>query len=46
MDEIDAIAQEVEKILGKHDVYLNTDDFNTLHDFISATVERIRETGK
>lgn len=46
MDEINTIAQEVENVLGKHDIYLNTDDFNALHDFISAIMERIRETGE
>lgn len=41
-----ALVQAVERTLGYHGVHLTTDDFNTLYDFISTIVERIRENGE
>ena len=43
--EINNMSRAVEATLATFGIYLNTDDFNTLHDFISATVTRIREDG-
>lgn len=43
---LNSIVQAVERTLGYHGVYLSTDDFNNLYDFISAIVERIRENGE
>lgn len=43
--EINNMARAAEAALAAFGIYLNTDDFNTLHDFISTTVTRIREDG-
>lgn len=44
--EIEFAIRDVEATLERHDIHLNTDDFNTLYDFIEAIATRIRENGQ
>jgi len=45
-NEVIALTQTVEAIFERYNVYLNTDRFNALADYLHAIVTECRENGE